>query len=82
VIRPHGRSMEPLVSSGAEVFLEPVQIEDLEVRDIVLCRVAGNVYLHLVKALDQNRVLIGNNQGRINGWAHAVYGRAYEIRNG
>ena len=42
----------------------------LEVGDIVLARVAGTVYLHLVSAVDQarKRVQISNNHGRINGW--------------
>ena len=85
VIRPHGGSMRPKVESGAEVTLEPVEVADLAVGDIVLCRVGGNVYLHLVKALQggpgDRRVQIGNNRGGINGWTRAVYGRATVIRN-
>lgn len=85
VIRPHGGSMRPKVESGAEVTVVPVDLVDLAVGDLVLCRVAGNVYLHLVKALsggpDDRRVQIGNNRGGINGWTRAVYGRATTIRN-
>ena len=81
VIKPHGGSMRPLVESGATVTLTPVTFEQLEVGDIVLCRVAGNVYLHLVKARDAERVQIGNNRGRINGWTRAVYGKAIAIVN-
>jgi hypothetical protein len=85
VIRPHGGSMRPRVASGATVTLEPVAITDLEVGDIVLCRVSGNVFPHLVKAIEggpeDRRVLIGNNRGKINGWTKAVYGRAVEIVN-
>jgi hypothetical protein len=42
----------------------------LEVGDIVLARVAGTLYLHLVSAVDpgNGRVQISNNRGRINGW--------------
>jgi hypothetical protein len=40
----------------------------LEVGDIVLARVAGAVYLHLVSALANGRVQISNNRGRVNGW--------------
>ncbi|MCE7007609.1 hypothetical protein LWC34_33015 [Kibdelosporangium philippinense] len=42
----------------------------LAVGDIVLARVAGTVYLHLVSALDpvRKRVQISNNRGRVNGW--------------
>lgn len=40
------------------------------VHDIVLARVAGTVYLHLVSAVDANagRVQISNKRGRVNGW--------------
>lgn len=81
IVIPHGNSMQPKVLSGAHVTLEPVTIEQLEINDIVLCRVSGNVYLHLVKALDGNRVQIGNNRGYINGWTKAVYGRAIHVEN-
>ncbi|MCB9688996.1 MAG: hypothetical protein H6735_28395 [Alphaproteobacteria bacterium] len=84
-IRPHGGSMRPKVESGATVTLEPVTAAEVEVGDVVLCRVAGNVYLHLVTAVqgtgDDRRVQIGNMRGRINGWTRAIYGRATEIRN-
>ena len=73
--------MRPRVLSGALVTLEPVGVDDLAVGDIVLCRVRGKVYLHLVKAKSDGRVLIGNNRGGINGWTRAVYGRAIEILN-
>tara|TARA_R110002110_G_scaffold205001_2_gene416455 strand:+ start:829 stop:1143 length:315 start_codon:yes stop_codon:yes gene_type:complete len=80
-IKPHGNSMKPKVKSGATVILEPIDIEDIEVGDIVLCRVSGRVYLHLVKAKQGNRVLIGNNRGGTNGWTKAVYGVAIDINN-
>jgi hypothetical protein len=37
----------------------------------VLVRVNGSYLLHLIKEIDQDRVLIGNNIGKINGWARA-----------
>lgn len=85
VIKPHGGSMRPLVLSGATVTLEPVTVSDVEVGDVVLCRVKGNVFLHLVKALrggeDDRAALIGNNRGKLNGWTRTIYGRAVEIVN-
>ena len=51
-----------------------------EVDDAVLCRCRGNVYVHLVKAIqghgDKRRFLIGNNHGKINGWVArgAIFG--------
>ena len=85
VIKPHGGSMRPLVESGARVTLEPTDAARAQVGDIVLCRVAGNVYLHLVKAVEgagaDRRVMIGNNRGKLNGWTKAVYGRAVRVEN-
>jgi len=81
VVKPRGNSMKPRVKSGATVTLEPVKVAGLEVGDVVLCRVKGRVYLHLVKATQEGRVLIGNNRGGVNGWTRTVYGRAVEIDN-
>ncbi len=85
IIKPHGGSMRPLVESGAEVTLVPADASSVQVGDVVLCRVAGNVFLHLVKAVEgtglDRLVLIGNNRGKTNGWTKAIYGRATAIRN-
>lgn len=83
-VRPRGHTMQPKVRSGAEVDLVPVaDPAALKVGDIVLVRVAGNDYLHLISAADADRVQIANNRGRINGWVPRtkVYGIAAEIRN-
>jgi hypothetical protein len=49
----------------------------LQVGDIVLCKVNGREYLHLVKAIQGPRFQIGNNRGHINGWvsANAIFGK-------
>jgi len=73
--------MKGKVESGQLVTLDPVVVADLAVGDIVLCKVKGNVYLHLVKTLDQGRVLIGNNRGGTNGWTRAVFGRATKVED-
>ncbi|MBO3739209.1 S24/S26 family peptidase [Actinoplanes flavus] len=76
--RPRGHSMVPLIGSGDQVRVEPVDPSAVEVGDIVLARVTGATYLHLVSAVDhaRKRVQISNNRGRVNGWTgHArVYG--------
>jgi hypothetical protein len=76
--RPSGGSMVPLIRSRQLVTVAPVDPARVEVGDIVLARVAGTVYLHLVSAVDAGagRVQISNNRGRVNGWTnHArVYG--------
>ena len=79
-VRPRGHSMEPKVTDGTVVRLAPVA-GDLEQGDVVLVRVRGRVYLHLVKAVQGARYLIGNNKGRINGWVGrgCIYGRAVEV---
>lgn len=62
--------MVPLIRSRQSVVVAPVDPAKLEVGDIVLARVSGTVYLHLVSSLDptRNRVQISNNRGRVNGW--------------
>lgn len=77
----HGNSMRPKIMSGAKITLEPCTAADAEVGDAVLCRVKGNLFVHLVKAKQDERVLIGNNHGGINGWTKAVYGRVIKIDN-
>jgi hypothetical protein len=68
--RPSGSSMVPLIRSRQEVVVAPVDPSKLTIGDIVLARVAGTVYLHLVSAVDavRKRVQISNNRGRVNGW--------------
>jgi hypothetical protein len=81
--RPNGNSMVPLIHSGDEVVVAPVDPTLVEVGDIVLTRVAGSVYIHLVKAIEpaRRRVQIGNNRGGINGWTgfDRVYGIAVSV---
>jgi len=75
-----GNSMLPLIKSRQPVKIEPCTWEDVEVGDIVYCKVKGHVYTHLVKSKnDKNGCLIGNNKGRINGWTKQVYGKVMEI---
>jgi hypothetical protein len=68
--RPTGASMVPLIRSRQLVTVGPVDPTTVEVGDIVLARVAGTTYLHLVSAVDAGsaRVQISNNRGRVNGW--------------
>lgn len=76
--RPAGASMVPLIRSRQLVTVAPVDPAAVEVGDIVLVRVSGTTYLHLVSAVDARagRVRISNNRGHVNGWTnHArVYG--------
>ena len=75
-----GNSMLPLIKSGQEHKLEPISWQDCKKDDIVYCKVKGNFYTHLVKAVDEKKgLLIGNNRGKINGWTKQVYGRVVEV---
>lgn len=79
-----GNSMTPLIQSGQDHKLAPAKWEDVNVGDIVYCKVKGKYYTHLVKAKNKERgCQIGNNHGYINGWTKQVYGKVVEIiKNG
>ena len=79
--RPRGNSMKGKIDSGQLCTVVPVKAEEVEIGDIVLCKVNGNQYLHLVKARQGQRFQIGNNRGRINGWvgANGIYGQCVRI---
>lgn len=80
VTKEKGNSMIPLIKSNQEHRLAPVKIEDVEVDDIVYCKVRKNYYTHLVKAKDATKgCLIGNNRGGINGWTTKIYGKVIEV---
>jgi hypothetical protein len=75
-----GNSMSPIIKSGQDHRLAPVELKDLNVGDVVFCRVKGNYYTHLVKAKNEAKgVLIGNNKGGVNGWTKQVFGKVIEI---
>jgi len=69
------------IDSGQLVTVEPLRERELKPGDIVLCKVKGIQYLHLVKAISAGRFQIGNNRGRINGWTprRSIFGIVTEI---
>jgi hypothetical protein len=79
--RPRGHSMSGKIESGNLCTVTPVDPGTLEVGDVVLCKVNGREYLHLVKAVQGERFQIGNNRGRVNGWvsAGAIFGRCVAV---
>lgn len=81
MIRPRGHSMKGKVDDGDLVTLAPCDPAALRTGDIVLVRVHGTDYLHLITAVDGERFQIGNNRGGINGWvrAPALYGIAVRV---
>lgn len=83
-IYPKGNSMTPKIVSGAEVTLEPIKDHNsLKKGDIVLASVGNTVYVHLISAVDKDRVQISNNHGHVNGWTdkNKVYGKVIKINN-
>jgi hypothetical protein len=81
--RPRGGSMRGRIESGQLCTVVPIDPATLEVGDIVLCKVKGNEYLHIVKAIQGGRFQIGNNRGLINGWigANGIFGRCTRVEN-
>lgn len=80
--RPRGGSMTGKIESGQLCTVEPIaDLSGLSVGDIVLCKVNGNEYLHLVKAIQGQRFQIGNNRGFINGWVgpNAIFGLCTQV---
>jgi hypothetical protein len=73
--------MSPRIESGQLCTVAPVDPAGLRTGDIVLCKVRGAEYLHLVKAIQGGRYQIGNNRGFINGWigASGIFGRLTKV---
>lgn len=79
--RPRGSSMTGKIDSGDLCTVVPAKKEEIEVGSIVLCKVGGAQYLHLIKAQQGDRYQIGNNRGHINGWIgfKGIYGRCIRV---
>lgn len=69
--RPTGNSMKGRIESGQLVRVEPAK--NIEKGDIVLCKVKGREYLHLVTSIHGSNYQIGNAKGHTNGWISADY---------
>lgn len=83
-VRPTGGSMRGRIESGQLVTLAPVGPDDaLAVGDAVMVAWRGGWLLHLVKEVKGDQLLIGNNVGKINGWAprSAVIGRVIAVED-
>jgi hypothetical protein len=80
--RPTGNSMVGKISSGQLCTVKPITLETvLDVGDVVLCRVHGSTYLHLIKAIQGERYQIANNRGHTNGWTgrSQIFGRLIAV---
>lgn len=81
--------MSGKIESGQLCRVRPVTAaDDVVSGDIVLCKVRGSQYLHLVKAVRAHGAAksyqIGNNHGHINGWisGDGIYGKLEEVCDG
>lgn len=79
--RPKGHSMTGKVNHNQLVTVSPLDDEPLTKGSIVLCKVRGNQYLHLIKAVRGDQYQIGNNKGHINGWVSrsSIYGKLTQV---
>ena len=67
--KARGNSMEPRVRNNQIVKVRPfIDPETPQKGDVVLARVNGNWYLHLVSAVRKGQAQISNNKGHVNGW--------------
>ena len=79
--RPTGGSMKGKIESGQLCEVAPLT-DDPKEGDIVLVKVKGRVYLHLIKQISKSGTyLIGNNKGYNNGWVEkdAIYGSLVSV---
>lgn len=61
--------MRGRIESGQLVTIAPVIPDAVKIDDVVFIRWKGNYILHIVKDIGEAGFLIGNNIGKINGWA-------------
>lgn len=84
--RPRGNSMQGKIESGQLCTVEPLTDHVvLKKGDIVLCKVKGNEYLHLVTAAPPGgkQFQISNNKGFVNGWVGrgCIYGVCVRVED-
>ncbi|HEY0073343.1 MAG TPA: S24/S26 family peptidase [Abditibacteriaceae bacterium] len=85
-IKPQGGSMTGRINNGDTVTLSPCNVSELKTDDIVLVRIRGrrfqHIVLHQILQCDGKRFLIGSFQGRVDGWVQAndIFGKAIEIK--
>ena len=75
--------MRGRIESGQLVTLAPINPSDVRVDDVVLVEWCGNYLLHIIKEVQGDQFLIGNNLGKINGYvpSSAVIGKAISVRD-
>lgn len=74
-----GDSMQPILKNGEYGVVVPINIDEVNIGDAVLCEVNGQLMTHMVmmisdSAYDGRYVLIGNTWMQFYGWTNKVYG--------
>ena len=84
-VQPRGNSMGGIIADSNKVTLAPCDSAHIQLGDVVLARVQGKRYrhivLHQIHAIEAGRLLVGGSVGRLDGWISAedVFGRVVEI---
>ena len=74
--------MTPRIKSGQLCEVSPIDADNLpKSGEVVLCKVGGAQYLHLISAVQGDRFQISNNHGRINGWVNkaSLFGKLEKV---
>ena len=74
-----GNSMHPILKNGEYGVVIPIDINQVNIGDAVLCEVNGYLMTHMVvmssdSAKDGRYVLIGDTSMNCYGWTNKVYG--------
>jgi len=84
-IKTQGNSMQPIMTTGDTLRLIKVNPSKLRKGDAVFCKVGGNIFVHLISAVDSKneRFLICNNKNYTNGWTSAknIYGLCVKVND-
>jgi hypothetical protein len=80
--RPVGNSMTPKIYSKQLITVSP-DVSKIELGDVLVCKVNGNILVHLVSAIQSDRIQISNNHGHVNGWTNRskIYGKVIKIED-
>ncbi|WP_452602249.1 hypothetical protein [Pontimicrobium sp. MEBiC06410] len=82
-VRPQGGSMKGRIESGQLVTIQRIEPEQIVINDIVFVKWKDNYLLHLIKDIQNENILIGNNLGKLNGWipANNIIGKVIKVEN-
>lgn len=82
-IKTSGNSMSGKIENGNFVTIEPIKERVLKKKDVVLSKVNGRLYLHLISGIKNDSYQISNNHSHINGWTSKknIFGIVVKIEN-